>query len=269
METEQMLVVLSGEGPRVSCQLNPSIHVGANDEISLALTKITFYNSFPNIQEDKNNCIKITPGKGTKSLIVKIPAGAYEITQISNAIVQQLIDVGHKDAKKHFKLEPNLATLKSVITLSNAYIVDFNVDYSIASLLGFKKTKKLIGGDGDSEKRFEGENIVNITNISSLLVMCDVVKPSFLNGRLTSFIHNCILDVEPGVKYIEKPINLTFLNAANNVIPQISCWLVSNNMQEVDFRHEELEIELKLIIRRAIATEMPSRKRWKRSENFD
>ena len=67
------MLVLSGEGPRVTSQLNPPLHVGSNDEISIALTKITFYNSFANVNEGENNCLKITPGKGKDPFIVQIP----------------------------------------------------------------------------------------------------------------------------------------------------------------------------------------------------
>ena len=59
-----------------------------------------------------------------------------------------------------------------------------------------------------------------------------------------------MLDVEPGVKFIDKPSNLTFVNTSNNVITQLSCWVVDQNLNTVDFRHEQLEIELKLKITR-------------------
>ena len=251
-----MIIVLSGEGPRVTCDLHPPIRMGNNDVISLALAKIMFYNSFANIHKGKNNCVKIKPGDGKESIMVQIPTGAYEINQINLEIIHQLKAAGG-DAKadEHFKLQPNTATLKSMITITKGYIVDFNVNASIAPLLGYLSTDKLIGGDN---KRYEGKNIVKITQISSLLVMCDAVRPSFLNGKLTSFVHNCVLDVEPGVKFIDKPSNLTFVNTSNNVITQLSCWGVDQNLNTVDFRHEQLEIELKLKITRGYDYDYPS-----------
>ena len=36
-----------------------------------------------------------------------------------------------------------------------------------------------------------------------------------------------------------------------NLISEITCWITDQNTNSVDFRHEELEIELKLIINRA------------------
>lgn len=267
-EEEQILFVLTGEGPRVTCNLHPPLRVKNNDEISLALTKITFYNSFANIHKGKNNGMKITPGKGKEAIMIQIPTGAYEIDQINMEIIHQLNAGGDASADEHFKLQPNTATLKSMITISEGYIVDFNVKASIATLLGYTSTDKLIGG---INKRYEGENIVKITQISSLLVMCDAVRPSFLNGKLTSFVHNCILDVEPGVKFIDKPSNLTFVNTSSNVITQLSCWVVDQSLNIVDFRHEQLEIELKLVIRRRRASsddddDGNSRKRRRRKE---
>lgn len=251
MEEEQLMVVLTGEGPRVTSDLHPPLHLKNNDTISLALTKIMFYNSFANIREGENNCLKITPS-GIESIIIQIPTGAYEINQIHLEIIHQLNVAGVKEADKIFKLEPNLATLKSMITIAKGCVVDFNVNASIASMLGFLPTDKLIGEDN---KRYEGKNIVKITQISSLLVMCNVVRPSFLNGKMVSFVYNCVLDVEPGVKFIDKPTNLTFVTTSNNVITQISCWVVDQNLKNVDFRHEQLEIELKLIIRRGTIEE--------------
>ena len=135
--------------------------------------------------------------------------------------------------------------MKAMITLDGRYSVDFNVAYSIATLLGFKKTSKLIG-----VKRWTGEYVVDINQISSLIVMCDIVQPSFLNGKPTSFIYNCILDVEPGYKFIDTPLNLTYIPLANNLISRIDCWVLDQNCNAVDFNGENLEIELKLVISR-------------------
>ena len=152
---------------------------------------------------------------------------------------------GIKDADKNFILAPNLATLKAMITLNNDYDVDFNVTYPIANLLGFKTTDKLVGNT-----RFTAPNIVNINEVNSLIVWCDIARPNYLNGRQISFIYNAFLDVAPGEKFYERPVNLTFIPVVNNLISEVTCWITDQNTNPVDFRHEELEIELKLIINR-------------------
>ena len=65
------------------------------------------------------------------------------------------------------------------------------------------------------------------------------------------FIYNAFLDVAPGEKFYERPVNLTYIPVVNNLISEVTCWITDQNSRPVDFRHEELEIELKLIIRRA------------------
>ena len=55
----------------------------------------------------------------------------------------------------------------------------------------------------------------------------------------------------PGEKFYERPMSLTYIPVVNNLISEITCWITDQNSRPVDFRHEELEIELKLIIRRA------------------
>ena len=77
-----------------------------------------------------------------------------------------------------------------------------------------------------------------------------MLKPSLINGVKQSFLYNCILDVEPGVRYVEKPHNLTYLSVANNLISVINCWVVDQAGRTVDFRQEQLEIELLLVRKR-------------------
>ena len=84
-----------------------------------------------------------------------------------------------------------------------------------------------------------------------MIVWCDVARPNYLNGRQISFIYNAFLDVGPGEKFYKRPINLTFIPVVNNLISEVTCWITDQNTNSVDFCHEELEIELKLIIHRA------------------
>ena len=245
-EYEELIFILNGIGPKVTARLQPPLHYLADDEISIALTKMSFYNSFSNVRDGFNNELKIKPGKDRDFILIKIPTGAYEISEISAEIIHQLTSKGVKNANKDFILTPNLATLKAMITLNNDYEVDFDVSHSIAHLLGFLKTDKLIGS-----KRFEAKNIVNINQTNSLLVWCNIARPNYLNGEQISIIYNAFLDVGPGDKFYERPVNLTYIPVVNNLITEITCWITDQNMQPVDFRHEELEIELKLIVRRA------------------
>lgn len=251
-EIEEKIILLIGEGPLVQTRLNPPLQYGELDDVRIALTKITFYNSFANIIEQKNNCLEITvPGKTpeapAKVCHIKIPSGAYELDEVYAEILYQLRDKHSvKNPEKNFVLEPNLATLKSMITLRQDYKVNFKVQHSIANFLGFKVDSTL-----SSNTRFQSPNIVNINTTSSLLVMTNLTTPSYLNAKPVSYLFNAVLDVEPGYKYTTIPQNLTFLPVMNkSAISDIQIWLVDQDENPLDFRHETLEVELKLIAKK-------------------
>ena len=87
---EEMILILNGIGLKVSARLQPPLHFFVNDEISIALTKMNFYNSFNKVRDKFNNDLKIKPGKDHDYFLIKIPTGAYEIAEISTEIIHQL-----------------------------------------------------------------------------------------------------------------------------------------------------------------------------------
>ncbi len=240
-KVEEIILLLQGSGSRLSCQLQPPLKIPPNVTASITLTKLTFYNSFSNISEKHNNQLKIKPGDDSEWMIIQVPEGAYELDDLNSEIIHQLTDKGVSDVESNFRLEPNLATLRAMITLRGGYILNFNVDFSIAKLLGFKVTDILNSG-----KRHIGSELVNINSISSLILMTDVVSPSYHNGKLLSYIYNTVLNVAPGVKVVDIPVNLTYIPLINDVITSVNVWILDQNLKTVDFRGEDVEIEMKL-----------------------
>jgi len=66
------------------------------------------------------------------------------------------------------KISANTNTLKSILEISNDFIIEFLMRDSIASVLGFaQQTYK--------EGIHESQNVVNILSINSILVNVDVI----------------------------------------------------------------------------------------------
>ena len=57
-------------------------------------------------------------------------------------------------------------------------MVDFDIDNSLRTVLGFEAKKYTKVGT------YESENIVNILNVNSILVHCDIIEGSRVNGKL-------------------------------------------------------------------------------------
>jgi len=66
--------------------------------------------------------------------------------------------------------------LKSVLEISNDFQVDFSVQNSISSVLGFANQVYKAG-------IHESENLVSILSINSILVNVDVIGGSYVNGK--------------------------------------------------------------------------------------
>ena len=60
---ETISLILSGNGPNLTCNLQPVLRYERNVTASIALRKISFYACFENISFAKNNELKIKPGK--------------------------------------------------------------------------------------------------------------------------------------------------------------------------------------------------------------
>ena len=136
---ETITLILSGNGPNLTCSLQPVLRYEKNVTASIALSKISFYASFENISADKkNNALKIKPGKEKDWILVELKNGAYDVDDIYNEIIDQLSAKGIENVEKNFHLQANPTRLRVRITLSGDYQLSFDVYHSIAKVLGFK-----------------------------------------------------------------------------------------------------------------------------------
>ena len=235
---EEHYLIVSGSGSRLRTNYNPPMvfeSSGVGYEISLL--RLETYFSFPNIASS-NNAVRISIDHGKKWYDIMIPTGCYDIDSI-NTVVQRMLmtEYGEKEKEKHVILSANKNTLKCILEIRDAStIVDFKVDNSLRSVLGFKEQKY------SGVNRYESENIVNILNVNSILVHCDIVGASRLNGIEAPVIYNFFPDVSPGEKIVSQPKHLIYIPLTMNVIPSMTSWLTDQNSRELDLRGEELTL---------------------------
>ena len=235
---EEQYLIVSGSGSRLRTNYNPPMvfnSSGAGYEISLL--RLETYFSFPNI-DSGNNYVRISIDQGVKWCDVKIPIGCYDIDSINKVMQRFLMEAyGEKEKEKHVILSANKNTLKCTLEIRDATtMVDFDVENSLRTVLGFtaKQYKK--------KGRFESENIVNILSVNSILVHCDIVGASRLNGTEAPVIYNFFPDVSPGEKIVSQPKHLIYTPLTMDVIPSMTAWLTDQNQRELDLRGEELTL---------------------------
>ena len=220
-------VVLSGNDSRLKSTFIPPLTAGCRHEI--ALVSLETYYSFPNIDEN-NNKIKVF----SKNWIeVVIPTGCYELKAINKEVQRQVLDKGGK--KDDVTLAPNLNTFKCEMTLNAGVKVDFT-ENSLCTVLGFEP-------EIYTKKWNISQHTVNIMRVNSILVCCDLIGSSYINGRQQPISFTFFPDVEPGEKIVMHPTTLIYLPITLDIIPQMTVWLTDQDNKLLELRGEKLTIK--------------------------
>ena len=233
---EKFLISVSGCHSRLHTFFVPAIEFSPSSTYEIALIGLEAYYSFPNITKS-NNHIKLSFDQGKKWNDFLIPIGCYEVETIDDILQEFVMKVtGDKKWGKKIRLSPNPNTLRCVLTIFDRDLwIDFNVDATIASVLGFAKRIYKIG-------QHEGEDIVKIMSVNSILVHCDVIESSVLNGHRAPIIYSFFPDVEPGEKIALSPQHLIYLPISRSLITDMRCWLTDQDGQDLNLRGETVTL---------------------------
>ena len=234
------LICVSGNSSKLKTSFIPPLEFPPSYRYEMALISLETYYSFPNINT-LNNHVKISVDEGKTWLDVYIPVGCYEIKAI-NIELQRFImqQTGDKKAEKRIILSPNPNTLRCMLEVLDVKCqVDFNVDNSLCTVLGFDRKVYKVG-------RHESEHIVNILSVNSILVHCDVIESSRLNGIEAPVIYTFFPDASPGDKIISIPRHLIYIPLTLNIISHMTCFVTDQNGKELDLQGEELTLTFHL-----------------------
>ena len=208
----------------------------------MACTGVETYYTFPNIEEDRNNSIRMSCDAGKNWKIVSLPTGSYELSAINatlKRLIQKEFEVKEEEEDKILCLSADNSTLKSILMLGKDVQVDFSVQKSIGPLLGFATDK---GSIKRGPNRFESDSIVEILRVNSINVNCDIIKYSTLNGTSAPIIHDFFPNVGPGQKIVNKPSVLIYLPLTMDVISHMTVWLTDQNLELLNLREESLTV---------------------------
>ena len=243
-------IIISGQTSRLCTRFNPPmVFEPSHSGYEIALYRLETTYSFQNIDE-RNNTIRVSIDGGLTWFDLKIPVGCYDITGINEAL-QRLLGEKKKSANDKRKIETyieltgNRNTFKCVLEIMSAStIIDFNVQNSVRSVLGFE-AKKYVGGN-----RYEGENKVNILRVNSILVHCDVISGSRVNGTLAPVIYNFFPNVSPADKIVTQPQHLMYVPLSLSTIPSMTAWITDQEGKTLDLSGERLTLTFHIRKRR-------------------
>ena len=234
------LICVSGNSSKLKTSFIPPLEFPSSNRYEMALTSLETYYSFPNINTS-NNHIKISFDEGKTWLHVYIPVGCYEINAINSELQRFIMQkTGDKKAEKRIILAPNPNTLRCMLEVLDVKCqINFDEDDSLCTVLGFDRKVYKVG-------RHESEHIVNIMSVNSILVHCDIIESSRLNGIEAPIIYTFFPDASPGDKIISIPRHLIYIPLTLNIISRMTCWVTDQNGKELDLQGEELTLTFHL-----------------------
>lgn len=223
-------VTLTGNSSSLNAHFHPEIELNEQSSYSCSLLDFHTYNSIPNVYENNNKFHFLNNETGQTEKI-RIPVGSYEISDIATYLQSVLGGLGIT-----FNMKGNKNTLKCVIETD--ITIDFTKEDSIGSILGFDK--RVLSG----EKMYKSDRIVNIYDINTIRIDCDLTSGSFHNGKHTHTIYEFSPSVNPGYKINEQPRNLIYLPIVRRRIGTLNISIVDQYGTLIDFRGETITCRL-------------------------
>ena len=233
---ESVTLSLTDDKTSLNSTYFPPINVYENSEI--ALLSLQTYNTFPNINTSNNQLVIIIEnGFNTYNKSIELETGCYEFSDIKKCILDKI---------KKINLELNVDVLLNLSVDSKNlkcyvycnYTVDFNIQNSIASVLGFEKITLTPNIFHESSKIF------NINSVNTIKVMCNIANGSFHNGKSSHAVYEFSPDVNIGRKIIEKPNNLIYYPLTTNIINSINITLLDQDYMPIYNLGEKVSIIL-------------------------
>lgn len=235
---------LSGNTATLSAEYFPPILLDGAHE--LALLSFQSWNSISNVTL-MNNCFYYFDGVTEK--VIKIPEGAYEISDIEK-FLQQALKSDHLKHPLNQNQKIDLGDEAIILTGHNTtfqselicrFAVDFSKPNNIGQILGFAESQKA----KPFEKCFS-QDIIRILTVETIEISCSLISNSFINSNKSQILHQVSILVPPGFRINDCPRNLIYLPVSTNEISSITLTLHDQNGRLIDFRKEHINIRLHL-----------------------
>ena len=210
-------------------------------DYELSLVGLSTYYSFPNIDKTNNKIIIESPDG--KVYTLRLPKGCYEVTEINDRITALM---SWQKGKAEVEVKQDPVTLRSLLYIKEkGWLVQFTGNDNLGKVLGFtKETYHYQTDDKGHAVPHNSENIVNILSVNSILIHCDVITGSMVDGVMQPVIFHCSPNVSPGNKIVSEPVNPIYLPVSKDVINELNIWVTDQDNNLLDLQEEKIVITL-------------------------
>ena len=159
-----------------------------------------------------------------------ITPGAHELTEISELIKEE--------NNGNVIIEPDNNTMKCLMEIKHGAI-DFDVENSIASLLGLRKAVYKQG-------KYTSQKIVYIMGFSTINIYCKVISGVKDNGNNTDILYTFNLTEPQGYLINIIPSNILYENVTKDRTEHIEFHIRDEHGRPIDFKDDLLGFTLHL-----------------------
>ena len=188
----------------------------------LGLIGLSVYNSVFNVNRE-NNQFLYSDNKA-------VTTGTYELTELAELIKEE--------TNGNVIIEPDKNTMKSLMEIKQGAI-NFDVENSIASLLGFRKAVYKQG-------KYTSQKIVDIVGFSTINIHCNVISGVKDNGNNTDIRYTFTLTEPTGYLINIIPTNILYRNVTKDRIEYIEFHIKDEHGRPIDFNGDVLSFTLHL-----------------------
>ena len=194
----------------------------------LGLIRLSVYNSVFNVNRRNNQLLYDTQGETwTDTRILAVIPGAYELIEIAELI--------EEETNGNVIIEPDKNTLEI-----KKRAINFDIDNSIAPLLGFRK---LVYKKG----KYTSHKIVDIMGFCTINIHCNVISGVKDNGHNTDILYTFTLTEPPGYLTNIIPTNILYQNVTKDRIEYIEFHIKDEHGRPININGDVLSFNLHLV----------------------
>ena len=199
----------------------------------LGLIRLSVYNSVFNMTERNNQFIFSNPQSFHQidaSKIFIIPPGSYELTDMADIIKQE--------TNNNVIIQVDKNTMKCKMEVKHG-VINFDVENSVASLLGFDKQIY-------SRGKYTTNKIIDLMGFNTINIHCNIISGAKDNGEDTDILYTFNLTEPPGYLINIIPTNILYQNVTKDRIEYIEFHIKDEYGRPIDFNGDVLSFTLHL-----------------------
>ena len=228
-------IVLSGDRADFTTNFEPAIILDEGERYVASLINLETLHSFPNVETGINDTFKFSEDRGVTWRTVQFREGSYSLDNLAGVI-------RHATGDAALSLVPDVASGVVEMRVNGLDLwVDFKDDAtSVGPMLGFDAVVYAAGLHTSSKP-------VRIVKVNSILVNCDIVGNSYVDGRPQATLYSFYPAVEHGCKIVETPFSPVWLPVVKSHIYTVRVWLTDESNRPLNLRGEKITLRLNII----------------------